>query len=145
MREGVPGVKREWSQNRVYNLMEVIIRLLKLRFIELIIIKYMDALLSKPGNQLLIEEIEGSTMEFVGNFPARRQDLWRSQPIGEDLHNPRFHLLTDARDTNHEEFIHVRAEDSKVFQPFQQWIVLVQRFIQHTALEFQQAQFSINQ
>ena len=44
-----------------------------------------------------------------------------------------------------EELVEVRREDGQKLQPLEQWIAVVERFFQHSRVEFQQAQLAIEE
>ena len=50
----------------------------------------------------------------------------------------------DRRHTHHKKLIQITAEDSKKFQPLQQRIAAIGRLIQHTAVEFQPADVTVD-
>ena len=54
-------------------------------------------------------------------------------------------LLADARQTDHEEFVEVRAEDRQKFQPLHQRILGVLGLLQHPQVELQPAQLTIEE
>ena len=54
-----------------------------------------------------------------------------------------FHAAIERPDAHHKEFVQIGCADGKKFSTLQQRIVRVGRFLQHTAVELNQAQFTI--
>ena len=54
-------------------------------------------------------------------------------------------LFAQSRHANHEEFVHVRAENGQELDPFQQRIGCVFRLFQYARVEFQVTQFAIDE
>ena len=68
-----------------------------------------------------------------------------TQAIERSLGGVAFHLLFDAGDADLEELIEVRADDAEELQPFEQAIVRIERLVEHALVEFQPAQFAIEE
>ena len=83
-------------------------------------------------------------LDLMGDLACRSQDLRRGEAIWKYFHDMGLHLLADARNAHHEKLVHVRAEDGKELQPFEQWIGFIQGFVEDAALEFEQAEFSVD-
>src|SRR5262249_24845836 len=52
-------------------------------------------------------------------------------------------LLLQARDANHEKLVEVGRKDRQKFQPFEQRLRRIERFIQHAAVELDPAEFAV--
>ena len=134
----MPRVERQRSEDGIHNLAKIGIRLLHLGAAQFVIIEDVNALFIQFWQQFFIEEMQGSAIQFFGGFARRGQYIGRGQSIGEDLHDMGFDLLADTRHAHHEKLVHVRAEDGKKLQTFQQRVALIQRFIEHATLKFEQ-------
>jgi len=75
----------------------------------------------------------------------RLEGLGSGQPVHAALDSVALNLLLYPGDANLEEFVEVRTDDAKELQPLQQWILGVERLVQHALIELQPAQFTIDE
>src|SRR5262252_10843399 len=71
--------------------------------------------------------------------------LLRCQPVGGLLNDARRHLAAKAGDPNHVELVEVRAEDREELDALEQRNARVECLLQHSRVERQPAEFSIEE
>ena len=66
------------------------------------------------------------------------------RPSADTSTTPGFDLLLEARHPHHEELGQVRGDDREELQPLEEWIPLVEGFLQDATLEGQQAELPVD-
>ena len=73
------------------------------------------------------------------------EGLAGGQAVHRALDDLAFDLLFEARDADFEELVEVRADDAEELHPLQQRVGWVERLLQHAMVEFQPAQFPVDE
>ena len=142
VRKGPPRVERQGSQHREHRFGEVFGRALQLLRIQLRVVVDQNTVLTKR-RQKLVQAAVGVVREPLV-FPADGNQLRpRAHAVGTHIHRSGIHLGCQSGHTHHEELVQVGAKDRQKLHPLQQRIGFVFSLFQHTALEGQQAQFTV--
>jgi hypothetical protein len=73
------------------------------------------------------------------------QGLAGGETVGTRFGDAGFDLLFEAGDSDFEELVEVAAGDAVEPEPFQQWVVGPEGFFQDAVIEFEPAQFAIEE
>src|SRR5437762_2329183 len=69
----------------------------------------------------------------------------RREAVGREDRHLCLYLLLESRNADHEKLVEVSSEDRQKFYPLQKRTAVIERFIQHTAVELNPAQFIIEE
>jgi hypothetical protein len=87
----------------------------------------------------LIGHHRRETIANLAQLIGRGQTIWRRLEVSV------FDLLLQARHAHHKKLINDVRKNRDEAQPFEHWIALVMRFIQHLTEKLDQAKFTIEQ
>ena len=141
---GVDGHRGQHGKDR---LLEVFLHELLLLRVQFFRLQEADLLLLELGQNFFIQAGVLSLDKFAGPPVGQFKLVVGTQLIGDWIFRFRqaMHLGPQARDPDHHEFIEIAAENAEKLDPLQQWIGVVLGFFQHARVEFQPAQFAIDE
>src|SRR6187455_1643570 len=132
MRKRVRRVNGQRSKRREDFPYEVLAQDVPFLLVQFIDMEDMYAGLAQLGREIELPTVL-MPLKMYGQLTAYRQHLFRRcHGVGGSLTRPSRDLATQARDSDHEEFVEICREDRQEFDPFQKRIPWMFSFLQHT-------------
>ena len=145
MRERMAGIDRERRQDRVDLAREQPIEVLPLGRLERIERHPLDASRRQAGHDLAVQQAMLLGHERMDARLDPSQLLHGIETIRTVILRlqTRVQLLLQPRDPHLEELVEIRAEDRGEFEPLEQRIRRIRRFLQHTRVELEPAELTV--
>ena len=144
-REGVRGIEPHRGEHRHQLAEEVVADPRRLGFVPLRAAEKMDALFGQFRNDVVVEKLVLPGHQRMRHVRHRAELLARRHAVGRALGGIGADLFFQSGHPHLEEFVEVARHDAEEFQPFQQRHAEVVGLRQHAALEFEDAEFAVDQ